>query len=249
MSYDIFQPRVLPIFFYYIFLIIFSIFMTFKMFSKWYERRVPPPLYLSSVFLFFTIALIALAIGLAEAVITGYYKEIYRFSLPFSFSMVVIADIFIYKFACHITEKGKSLQLLIYILAVILIIMLFLPWNWWGVPSSDYEGQLNIRLYTTLSLIIYSCSIYIYISYISRQAKEATNDKVAKFGLKLLSYSMIMMILFFVMMVLDTVMIVAFDHPGYSEFVYIAWFFAILFYIFSYLSLVMPDWIVKRIKE
>jgi len=44
-------------------------------------------------------------------------------------------------------------------------------------------------------------------------------------------------------------MIQLFDHPGYSEFVYVAWIFAIIFYILSYLSLVMPKWLVKRIER
>lgn len=249
MAYDPFEARVFPIFIYYLFLIGFSLLMTLKMFSKYRERKVKPPLYLSIVFLVFMIALIMLAIGLAEAIITGYYKEIYRFSLPFSFSMVVIADIFIYEFAGHITDKGKSLRIPVYIFGGIIIVLLFLPWNWWGYPSSDYEGKLNIRLYTTLSLVVYSFALYLYVFYISNKARTATTDKVAKFGLRLLSYSMIMMIMFFVMMILDTMLIVAFDHPGYSEFVYIAWIFASLFYIFSYFSLVMPEWIIKRLKK
>ena len=73
MSYTPFEPRVLPLFFYYIGLSIFGIILTIKMYNKWRERKVNPPLYLSIVFLCLTLALVILTIGLAEALITSYF--------------------------------------------------------------------------------------------------------------------------------------------------------------------------------
>jgi len=246
MTYTPFEVRVLPLFFYYIALSILGIVMTIRMYYKWRDRKVNPPLYLSIVFLFLTAALIMLTIGLAEAVIAGYYMEVYRFSLPFSYGMVIIADIFLFKFVIELLDKGKKVFIPLIILGLIIFIMLFLPWNWWGVPPEDYAGHLNIRLYSTLSLVLYSYVVYILIARTSLKAAKATQDATAKLGLKLLFYAMISMILFFLMFIGDTLMIL-FGHPGYSEFVYIAWIFAILFYIFAYISLVMPKWILKRI--
>jgi len=246
MTYTPFEVRVLPLFFYYIALSILGIVMTIRMYYKWRDRKVNPPLYLSIVFLFLTAALIMLTIGLAEAVIAGYYMEVYRFSLPFSYGMVIIADIFLFKFVIELLDKGKKVFIPLIILGLIIFIMLFLPWNWWGVPPEDYAGHLNIRLYSTLSLVLYSYVVYILIARTSLKAAKATQDATAKLGLKLLFYAMISMILFFLMFIGDTLMIL-FGHPGYSEFVYIAWIFAILFYIFSYISLVMPKWVLKRI--
>ncbi|MFX1497754.1 MAG: hypothetical protein ACFFBH_09525 [Promethearchaeota archaeon] len=249
MTYTPFEIRVLPIFPYYLILSVFGIFLTIKMYFKWRERKVTPPLYLSITFTFFTLALIMLAVGLAEAIITGFYKEIYRFSLPFAYSMVVFADIFLYKFVSQITNKGKSLFIPLILIGILIVIMLFLPWNWWGVPPVDYEGQLNIRLFSTLSLVLYSYLIYIIIAVTCRRAMKETDDKIALTGLKLLFYAMICMIFFFLMFIGDTLMIVLLNHPGYSIFVYIAWIFAVAFYILTYLSLVMPKWLVKRIKK
>jgi len=78
---------------------------------------------------------------------------------------------------------------------------------------------------------------------------KKTDDKKTSLGLNLLFYAMISMIFFFLMFIGDTLMILLFKHPGYSEFVYIAWIFAIMFYVLSYLSLVMPKWLVKRIER
>ena len=54
---------------------------------------------------------------------------------------------------------------------------------------------------------------------------------------------------FFLMFVFDTILVVAIDHPGYSEFVYVAWVFAVLFYVLMYLSVVMPEGLVKRLRK
>ena len=249
MTYTPFSNNIFPIFFYYLGLIVFSTVMTILMIKKWRERKVNPPLYLSIVFILLTVALIALTIGLGEAVFSGFFKEIYRISLPFSYSMIIIADIFLFVFAKVITGKGKKALAPLIIFGVVITVVLFLPWNWWGVPPEDYVGQLNIRLYTTLSVILFSYIVYIFIAGFCRKARKQTEDAKAKAGLTLLFLSMISMIAFFLMFVFDTLLITLTDHPGYSEFVYIAWIFAILFFIFTYLSLVMPKWLVERIEK
>ncbi|MFX1587973.1 MAG: hypothetical protein ACFFC1_07445 [Promethearchaeota archaeon] len=249
MTYTPFNNNILPIFFYYIGLIVFSILMTVLMIKKWRERKVNPPLYLSIVFALFTIALIALTIGLGEAVITRFFKEIYRISLPVAYGIIIIADIFLFIFAKEITSKGKNALVPLIIFGIAIIVILFLPWNWWGVPPEDYMGQLNIRLYSTLSVILYSYIVYIFIAVFCIKARKLTQDAKTKAGLTLLFLSMISMIAFFLMFVFDTLLITLTGHPGYSEFVYIAWIFAILFFVFTYLSLIMPKWLVDRIEK
>jgi hypothetical protein len=249
MTYTPFSNNILPIFFYYIGLIVFSIVMTILMIKKWRERKVNPPLYLSIVFILLTVALIALTVGLGEAVISGFFKEIYRFSLPFAYSVIIIADIFLFVFAKVITRRGKKALVPLVIFGAVIIVVLFLPFNWWGVPPEDYVGQLNIRLYSTLSVILYSYIVYIFIAGFCRKARKQTEDAKAKAGLMLLFLSMISMIAFFLMFIFDTLLITFVDHPGYSEFVYIAWIFAVLFFVFSYLSLIMPKWLVDRIEK
>ncbi|KKK46407.1 hypothetical protein LCGC14_1386200 [marine sediment metagenome] len=248
MSYTPFLPRVLPIFIYYICLSLFGVFVTIKMFLKWRERKVRPPLYLALVFLFLALTLFTLLVGLAEAIIVGEFREIYRLSLPIGYFMVILADIFLFIFASHMTDKGKKAIALVIVIGLSIAVIVFLPWNWWGVPQVDYEGLLNIRLYTTLGIMLYSNLIYLYIAYISNKVKKNVEDKVMYTGLKLLFYSMIGLILLFVMLTGDTILI-TFGHEGYSEFIYLAWGFGLIFIVLSYLSLIMPNWLIKRIKK
>ncbi|MHA1805257.1 MAG: hypothetical protein ACTSU4_12145 [Promethearchaeota archaeon] len=248
MNYEPIQPRIFPIFIYYIFLSGFGVFMLIQMYLKYKKRKVRSPLYLMLVFIFFTLALIILTIGLAEAAITGYFMEFYRISLPLAYSMVIIADLMLFIFASHMMEKGKKLLPFLVLMGTIILISLFLPWNWWGVPAEAHAGELNIRLYTTGSLVLYSCAIYIYIAFICHQVGGMTENNITKIGLKLMKYSMGCLILLFACITGDNLLIVLFDHPGYSFFLYIGWAFAVAFIILIYFSLIMPKWLIKRIK-
>jgi hypothetical protein len=249
MEYSPFEYRVLPIFGFYIMLIVSGIFVCFKLMKKYRERKQDAILQLMAVYIILIIAICVLTIGLAEAAITGYYKEIYRISLPLAYSLVILANIFLFYFASNITDRWKKAFFPLILVGIVLIIVIFLPWNWWGYPREQYAGKLNIRLYTNIVFISYSYIIYISIAIICHQTRKIAEDKISRLGLTLLLYSMISMILFYVMILFDNIMIVVYNHPGYSEFQFAAWVFALIFVILSYFSLVMPEWLIKRIKE
>ena len=249
MTYTAFDYSVFPLFILYLVLSVFGTYVTIKMYMKWRERKVKSPLYLTLVFTCLTLAMIVAGIGLAEAIITGYYKDVYRFSLPFAFSMIILADIFFYIFLDELTNRGRKAFIPFIIIGAVIIVLLFLPWNWWGVPSQDYAGELNIRLYSTSAVVVYSYVIYITLARVCYKARQKADEKVTRFGLLLLFYAMISFMLFFVMFIADTLMIVLYKHPGYSIYVYIAWIFAVIFVVLTYFSLEMPNWLVKRIKK
>lgn len=249
MTYDKFEPWVLPLLFFYIGLIIFSVFLTLEMLAKWRERKARPAGLMAAVFGVFTAALVALAIGLADAAIIGYYEEVYRYSLPIAYSMMVIADIILFQFASEVTSHWKKGFIPIIIVGAVLFVVLYLHQNYWGYPDADYAGQLNIRLYSMLGLIAFSYIIYIMIAWTCRHVLPEAKTPVARLGLQLMFWAMIFMILFFLMFIGDTVLIVAFNGSGYSPFVYVAWVFAMAFYICMYLSVAMPAWFVKRITK
>jgi len=238
-----------PLFIFYIGLSIFSAIFTVMMLLKYRERKTPPTLHLSLVFICLTCAVIALIFGLAETIITGYKMYIYRFMLPLSMSLFIVADIFLFIFTSHIAERERRALIPIVIVGVLLIILVFLPWNYYGQPASDYKGKISIRLYSTLGYVSFSCIIYVFVVIICRDARKQAEEKITRTGLSLLSYAAICMICFLIMQILENVLIVLFSHPGYSEFFYISWIFAGIFVVLSYLSLIMPEWLVKRIKK
>ncbi len=247
MAYQAFDSSVLPLIIFYLGLIVFSVVLTVKMNRKWRERKTKPAGLMTLLFAIFTAALVMLTIGLVDSAFSGFYREIYRFSLPVSYSLIVIADIILFIFAREITNHGGKGLKPVAILGAVLCVVLFLPWNWWGHLNTDYAGQINIRLGTMFGLIAFSYTIYIMIAWVCWQVMPEAKTPVARAGLRLLFGAMILMIVFFLMFVFDTVLIVAFESGGYSIFVYFAWICAIAFYICMYLSVAMPSWFVKRI--
>ena len=124
---------------------------------------------------------LVLAVGLAEAIITGYYKEIYMLSLPLGYGIVLFCNFFLFKFASYVMNKGEKAVIPLVIIAIIIIIMLFLPWNWWGVPTNEI-GEPDIRIYSTMSVVAFSWSIYFYIAIICHKLKKDAPDRVSLYG-------------------------------------------------------------------
>ena len=130
MDYTPIHERVVPMLVFYIILSVFSTFMTVRMFFKWKERKVRPTLLMAIVFAIFTAALLVLTGGLIETFATGYFMEFYRFSLPFAYSAIVVADIVLFAFSREITDKESKILIPLSIVGSIIIVVLFLPWNW-----------------------------------------------------------------------------------------------------------------------
>jgi len=250
LSYEPYELRMFPLFVYYIILIILASILTAKIFFKWKERQVKPPLYLFIVFLLMTASIASLTIGLSEVIITGWKKEIYRLSLPLGYSLFIVSNWFLYLFISHMISKEPKKSLIpLIVIGVVIIISVFLPWNYYGQPPEDYAGKINIRLYTTVSFVLYSFIFYLIIAMICRKTKKATEDKKVRAGFLLLFLSALSMICFFIFLVIENLMIVLFDDPGFSIYFFIAWAFTFLFFVFSYLSLVMPNWLIKLIEK
>lgn len=241
--------EIYAIFVFYIFMVIFAFYLTIKMYIRYLKEKNPASLHLSLVFTSYTMSLAILIVGLAEAIITGYYKEIYRITIPMAYSMVIVGNFFLYLFAIHFTNRGKKVVLPLLLIGIIIILVHFLPWNWWGVPPSDYVGQISIRIYSTASLVIYSSVIYFSIFIICRQNRKLEKNKPTRLRLSLLSYAMICMVCFFLFMIIDTIFMIFFDNPGYSIYNYIAWVFVIFFFIFSYISLFTPVRLIMWIRR
>lgn len=249
MTYTPYSPDVFPIFIYYIILIVLSVIVTIMMFRKYIERKTKATLYMSLAYLASTIALIMVTIGLAEAIITLFFKEIYRFTFPFGYALLTGAGMFLLFCAREVTEssKFKYSSIVLILIGFIVIILLFLPTNWWGVPQKDYQDELNTRLVVTIILVLYNLIIYGVMARMYYRAKRKTSDPVASFGFKLLFYSMICPMIFLLFVIIDTAFIIFANHPGYTIFMYIAWFFLMAFFLLSYLALIMPKWVKKRI--
>ena len=244
--YDPLEPEAFPVFYFYIFIALFSLFMTIRSFAKWSERKMKAPLLLSITFLLFSLCIASLMIGLMEAVIYGEKRVIYRFSLAFAYSTIMIANCFLLYFASEIFSFEKRYLKKYIIISLIIAVFLALPYNYYGVPEALVDNSKNIRPYTGGALVVFSILTYSRIFSVAYRVSKRVEEKQAKTGFLFIALSQICLILFFVFVFIDTLIFTLTDLSGYTISLYIAWVWACLFLVSVYIGLFMPDWVRKR---
>jgi hypothetical protein len=244
-TYEAIESTAIPLLPVYFIIAFFSSIITGLMFKKWQERKGKPALLLFITFLIYTIAIIVLTIGFSEAVITGEKRELYKFSLAFGYFMVMIANCSLIVFAMDIFSIPKKNGSIYLILCVIVAILVVLPQNYYGVPDVE-AGSDNIRIYSTIAMMIVSILTYSRIYQKAITVSTSVQDNTAKVGFRYIGYSQFGMIAFFLFQLIDTLIFTIFDTPGYSIFVYFAWFSAGIFMFLAYGGLIMPEWLKKR---
>ena len=96
--YEPIEPEAIPVFPVYLLIALFAWTMTILLFMKWKKRQMRPPFLLFLTFLSLAVAISVLSLGLGEALITSEKREIYRFSLAFAYSSLMVANIFLFLF-------------------------------------------------------------------------------------------------------------------------------------------------------
>lgn len=245
MVYEPMEQSAENIIYVYAVIIFFSWIMTFLLFKRWNERKKLPTKLMFFTFVAYSVAISVLVIGYLEMYITGYKMEIYKFSLGFGYCLMLIANMLLVYFAAEVFSVEKKYIWKYLIINSILAVLVLLPQNYYGVPSTEI-GPDNIRAYTAVGLVVWSIFTHARIANAAYKVARSTEDKIAKQGFKWIGHSQLSFIFFFILMATDTVYFTITGGDGYTVFVYISWLFAALFYLFSYFGLIMPPWLRKR---
>ncbi|NHI94050.1 MAG: hypothetical protein EAX96_16290 [Candidatus Lokiarchaeota archaeon] len=227
-------------------------------FIRWIDRRTRPTLYLSLALFSITIAVFIVFTGLFSWFLTWiisgmgavYSPDLYVFSLPLGYSFVVGYDIFLLLFTIHIfSDKNEKKVIPVAIIGAILIILLFLPTNYWGTNES-LGDPVSIRTLTLGLFLVYNMVIYIILTnYAFREAKHA-DKKVTRRAFQAIGIGQILNILIFIMFLGDAILLLLDpSSPGYSIFVYFAWTFALVATFLFYLGYILPNWFKKIIEK
>lgn len=236
--YDPYTPLIIPIFVIFTFLIPVAFIFATKLIRKGKQQKLQSAIYLGSSFLFYGCAILVAFIGYLEVIIVGEFREIYRSSLPLGFSIGIIGNLCLLFFGFTLFSKRKIDTITFISWSLITLILVNLDSNWYGVPHSVYTGQFSIRFYSSLSMAALAFSIFSYL--IIRINSLNTDKPLIKFGYRLIVWSLISFVFFWVFVVLDAVYINIMGE-GFSIFSYIAWAFALLFWLLSYSGLMMPS--------
>lgn len=245
-AYAPIEPEAFPMLPTYIILTLFVWFMTILAFRRWFQRRMKTPLLLFLTFLSYSVCILVLTLGFAEAIITTEKRELYRFSLAFGYAGIMCANCILLLFSAELFSVQKQFIKKYLIISLIIAFFVALPINYYGYLDAEINKTLYIRPYTSAAMMFFSVFTYAKIYTQAKRIQLLVDEKVAKAGFNFIAISQVCMMLLFIFLFADTVLFALTDLKGYTIFTYLGWLCAGAFMLFSYFGLIMPPFLRKR---
>ena len=249
--------RHFPTLFFEFIAVIFGLILGLLLLKKYLERKTLPTLYLSLAF--FAVAfgtgvaffnLVLWWMKTTESIIPYVTSpEIYITSFTLTFPAIVIYNIMTFLFANELFLVKKKWPIIpIVIIGVLIVIMVYLPTNYWGVTPIPYIDSDSTRSYTSLLFLLYNSITFLILAYYAFKDVKNVEQKDFKIGLQLIGLGSILSLNFFLMFLLDAIVILfnPFD-PGYTIFISIGWISTTISFIIYYLGVILPEWFKKLI--
>ncbi|NMC07186.1 MAG: hypothetical protein GYA24_18360 [Candidatus Lokiarchaeota archaeon] len=246
MDYLPMDPGSFPILPTYIGVAAFCAAITAMLFKKWHERRTRAPMLLFIAFLSYLVCIIVLTIGFAEVVVTGHKMELYKFSLAFGYAGFMVSHGFYITFAAELFSFEKRAVHRYIAVCLAVAVLSALPWNHYGL-SADMYSDFHLRPYSMASIMIVTLVVGARIGYQAFKVSRHLDDQVGKIGFAFIGWSQILLIAFFLFMGIDIIIVGLTPSQGYTPFNLAGWLAAALLFFFSYIGLIMPGWLKRRI--
>jgi hypothetical protein len=241
------DPRNYPLLWLYLGLTIVTWLMTLLLLKRYLEKRKKLALYLSVSFILIASAITMLFFGMLETYITTYKKEWYRFSLAFAYCVIMIALSFQILFFGEIYGVSMNILKKYIIICIIIAIALALPNNYYGIPDEEEIGfGPNIRPLTSISMMLFAIIVFSRMANKSFNTAKRMEEKIPRLGFNMIGLSELAIVFLFSCFALDTVVFTLFDTGSYTIFVYIGWAFAAVYFLSSYLGLILPSQLAKK---
>ncbi len=220
--------------------------ITAMLLKKWHERRTRAPMLLSLAFISYLSCIVVLAIGFTEVVITGYKMEVYKFSLAFGYAGFMVSHAFLITFATDLFSFDKRRSYRYIAACLVVAVLVALPWNHYGMSQTMYS-DFNLRPFSMVALLILTLVIGLRIAYQAFKLSKRLDDPVGKVGFAFIGWAQISMIAFFAFMGIDIAVVAFTPSQGFTPFNLIGWSAAVLLFAFSYIGLIMPNWVKRRL--
>lgn len=246
LNYAPIEPEAFPMLPTYIVLTIIVSFMTILSLTRYIQRRKKTALLLFLTYLGYSICILVLTIGFAEAIQTGEKRELYRFSMAFGYAVIMGSNCILLLFSAELFGIKRNYLTKYIVISLIIAVAVALPWNYYGYLNEEIDRSNYIRPYTSAAMMLFSIFTYVKIYNQAIRIEKLVDEKTAKASFRLIAISQICMILLFAFLFADMVLFALTDLKGYTIFTYLGWFCAGFFMIFSYLGLFMPPFIRKR---
>lgn len=232
------------------------IILTFFLFSKYFERKKKPNLYLGLTFLSFTLATLTTALGRWIGFFSPISYDILSITdltLLISYIFIAISNCFAAAFFNSIfIQKGLEFAFIFFLLNGV-VIGLLLPEIYYWIFIDQSFGLIREVTVTVImaSLAVLSLISYGLISILAFKEARLNIEKLPKIGFNLIGVYGICIPLLFVFFTGDTLLIsnVELFSQGYTPFYYLGWCFALFGVILGYLGYIMPSWLKNFISS
>ena len=174
-------PSALIVIILYSVLVIQIFILWCSLFVKWYQRRKPAVRILSWSFFSYMMTFICLLITAIEGYVTGYKQDLYRIFMGLGYFFLMIAHVLFIMFTKEIYGFSQKYLWKYELVGILVAIFVDSPQNYYGVPTGQ-EGPYNIRLYSSLAMLIYSLSIFTRISIGTFIGYQRMKLKYARYG-------------------------------------------------------------------
>ena len=234
-----------------LFYIAYNIYMTKKLVDS--ERKQFSLNLFFRVYVFFTLALLSLDIGLIWFILNDSSKvavslfgfNIYFYSISLAYSMIfgMVAILYFYLFVENEYYKGVNVNRLIgvAVLYLILTVILVSPYNFYGAVTPS--GVFDVRIVSNLLLMV----LYLYVIF--KAVKElnkkirASDNKLAKNKLKLTRSGYLVVLGFFLFYAIDAI----YSGEPYTFFMIVAYVFFIVGVLMVYMGTLTPKWLEGKL--
>lgn len=243
--YDPIDESARPLLPLYIIITFLCIVLTILLFKKYHEKKNETTKWLFLAFLMYSLLLGIILAGFLEMYLTGFKKELYRFSLAAGYAGIMVANCCLIMFGVIVFQRDENRNYAkkYIIISLAIAVLVALPINYYGTPSTLIPPQLQyFRTVTSALMMFFSIFTYSKIYKEARRVSRLLDDRWAKTGLNCIAYSQLSLIFFFIFTLADVILFSLTELKGYTPFIYVAWSLVAVFLVFSYLGLIMPQW-------
>lgn len=226
---------------------IITLYVSFRVFQKYLERKNKALAYLYLNLFFTSIPVFLLALGKG----IDYFGDTPRtvqsvtdFTIVISYMLTAIANIFAVGFYNALFSKDTTINRRLTFFSIFNGMTVGMLINHISFNNGVYSQIAPIILYH----VIVSTFTYGALARSAIKVSRKTADRIGKIGLRLIGLFGIGVIFTFVFFALDLITGVL-TGGGYTVFYYLAWMVVGISGIVAYLGYIMPDWFKKRISS
>ncbi len=216
--------------------------LTIPLLRRHNQRRTPVTRYLllSTIFLLCSALISAISRILR---ITGVWEVApnqFLELLVFTVIFVAISDVFVLAFGLEVfyegATKGRNKTALLIYVALVGV------FAYYAISTGLFDVDLNDIIW--LFVIVLSVVVYIILIRSALKLARKLEDPVAKRGMHLIAAGPACLMVTFGLFMADS-----FLGANFTPLYYVAWLFALAFVVLTYLGVVQPDWLKKRISR